>query len=107
MTLVATVAFPPVRTFFKDVAHPPQSLDIVDQGRLAEQADLERERRFVPWQAPLAFQALKKRRFLTANVSASSSAQMHHGAARRQFRNLGFEYFTRSGVFVAQINVDV
>src|SRR6185437_15000610 len=66
----------PLRPLLDDVAHPVERLDIVDQRRPAEQADLRRERRLVARQATLAFDALQHRRFLAADISAGAAAQM-------------------------------
>src|SRR5207244_4119127 len=84
LTAIAPVALPPVSALLDDVAHPPERLDIVDQGRQAKQPDLERIRRLVPRQAALAFEAFQQRGFLTADIGAGTAAQMQRWPARRQ-----------------------
>ena len=78
---VAAMALPPVGALLDDVAHPPQRLDIVDQRRQAEQADLERIRRLVPRQAALALDAFEQRGFLAADIGAGAAA--HDAASGR------------------------
>ena len=94
----------------EDVAHPEQRLDIVDQGRPAEQADLERVGRLVPRQAALALDALDQRRFLAADIGAGAAPQLH--ARGRQpgasaWRSRARRISRRRRVFVAQVDVDV
>jgi hypothetical protein len=40
MALIATVGFPPVGTFFNNVAYPEQGLDVVDKRGAAKEANL-------------------------------------------------------------------
>src|SRR6201999_1676315 len=103
VTVIAAVALPPFRALLDDVAHPPQRLDIVDQRRQAEQADLERIRRLVPGQAALTFQALQQRGLLATDVGAGTAAHVQCGPARRQFRDLPLEYLARCRIFIAEI----
>ena len=79
VALVAAIALPPVGALLDDVAHPVQRLDVVDQRRQAEQADLERIRRLVPRQAALALDAFEQRGFLAADVGAGAAAQCSVG----------------------------
>src|SRR6185369_13280013 len=87
-TVVAAVALPPVGAFLDDVAHPEQSLDIVDERRQAEQADLERIRRLVPRQAALAFKTLEQRGLLAADIGASAATHVNSRAACGQLGDL-------------------
>ena len=104
---VAAVALPPVRALLDDVAHPAQRLDIVDQRRQAEQADLERIGRLVARQAALALDAFEQRGFLAADIGAGAAAHMQRRPARRQLGDLALEDFARGRIFVAQVDVDV
>src|SRR3546814_3503204 len=53
-----------------DLRHRGVGLGVVDRGRLAEQAEVGRERRLVARLALLAFQRLHQRGFLAADVGA-------------------------------------
>src|ERR1700757_4309444 len=88
VALVAAVALPPVGALLDDVAHPPQRLDIVDQRRQAEQADLERIRRLVPGQTALALDAFKQRGLFAANIGARPAPHMQRRAARGKLCDL-------------------
>ena len=59
-----------------DVEHVDERLDVVDDGRLAEEADLDRERRLVARLAPLALDRLEDRRLLAADVGARAAADL-------------------------------
>src|SRR5690606_17636123 len=74
---VPAEARPPVDAPLDDVADPEQRLDIVDQGRPAEQADLGREWRLVPGQAAPPLDAFQHRRFLAADIGACAATEMH------------------------------
>src|SRR3984893_18536536 len=73
---VAALAGEPVRAFLDDVAHPEERLDVVAQGRPPEQSDLGRERRPLPRESALAFDALEHRRFFAADIGARAAAQV-------------------------------
>ena len=53
-----------------------ERLDVVDGGRLAEQPDLDRERRLVARLAALALDRLEQRRLLAADVGAGAAPQL-------------------------------
>ena len=59
-----------------DVQHVDQALDVVDDGRLAEQADVHRERRLVARLAAEALDRVEQRRLLAADVGAGALAQL-------------------------------
>jgi hypothetical protein len=61
----------------RDVEHVEQRLDVVDHGRLAEQAGLHRERRLVARLAAVALDRVEERRLLAADVGARAAAQLH------------------------------
>ena len=56
--------------------HVEERLDVVHRGRLAEQPDLDRERRLVARLAALALDRLEQRRLLAAHVRARTDAQL-------------------------------
>src|SRR5262245_47183120 len=60
-----------------DDGHGRERQHVVDDGRLAEQTDMGRERRLGADLAPLAFEAVEKRGFLAANISACARAHFH------------------------------
>src|SRR3546814_701262 len=60
----------PLRAVVYDRRHRGVGLGVVDRGRLAEQAEVGRERRLVARQPLLAFQRLHQRGFLAADVGA-------------------------------------
>src|SRR6185437_11942604 len=94
-----------------EVAHPEDGLDIVDQGRPTEEADLARKRRLVARQAALALDALEHRRFLAADIGAGAAAQMDARLARDPRRldrgDLALQDRAALRVLVAQVDVDV
>src|SRR6478736_2435273 len=104
---VATLGIPPFRPLLDDLAHPEQGLEVVDQGRQAEQADLERIRWLVPRQSALALDAFEQGGFLAADISAGAAPQVQSRTARRQLRHFDWQQFVSRGIFVAQIDVDV
>ena len=59
-----------------DRQHVDQRLDVVDHGRLAEQAALDRERRLVARLAAVALDRVEERRLLAADVRAGAVAQL-------------------------------
>ena len=59
-----------------DLEHVDQALDVVDDGRLAEQADVDRERRLVARLAAVALDRVEQRRLLAADVRAGAHAQL-------------------------------
>ena len=68
-----------------DERHVGQRLDVVDDGRLAEQPDLDRERRLVARLAALALDRLEERRLLAADVGAGAAPELDiEGEARAQ-----------------------
>ena len=68
-----------------DERHVGQRLDVVDDGRLAEQADLDRERRLVARLAALALDRLEERRLLAADVGAGAAPELDvEGEARAE-----------------------
>jgi hypothetical protein len=76
------VAAPPGAAAFEHVAHPEQGLDIVDQRRPPEEADLERIGRLVARLTALALDRFDERRFLAADIGAGAPAQMQPRQAR-------------------------
>ena len=73
-----------------------QRLDVVDDGRLAEQPDLDRERRLVARLAALALDRLEERRLLAADVGAGAAPELDvEGEARAQ--DVGAEQAGRAG----------
>src|SRR5207247_723115 len=58
----AALSAEPVSPALDDVAYPVHGLDVVDQGRTAEETDLRRERRLVAGEPAFPFQALQHRR---------------------------------------------
>ena len=60
-----------------------QRLDVVDDGRLAEQPDLDRERRLVARLAALALDRLEERRLLAADVGAGAAPDLDVEGERR------------------------
>ncbi len=53
-----------------------ERLDVVHDGRLAEQPDLDRERRLVARLAALALDRFEERRLLAADVGAGAAAEL-------------------------------
>src|SRR5689334_3242336 len=107
---VAALAGEPLRPLLDDVAHPVEGLDVVAEGRAAEQSNLRGEGRPLPWQTALALDAFEHRRFFAADVGAGAPAQVN-ARLRRQSRcadrgDLAFEDRLALRVFVAQVNVD-
>src|SRR5436190_2080792 len=84
---IAALAGEPLRPFLDDVAHPVERLDVVAEGRAAEQANLGGEGRPLPRQASLALDAFEHRRFFAANVGAGAPAQVN-ARLRRQSRRV-------------------
>src|ERR1700737_2324885 len=62
--------------FADDVEHVDQRLDVVDEGRLSEQAHLYREGRLVPWLSPLPLDRVEERGLLATDVGARASAHL-------------------------------
>jgi hypothetical protein len=58
------------------VRHVGQRLDVVDDGRLAEQPDLDRERRLVARLAALALDRFEQGGLLAADVGAGATPQL-------------------------------
>src|SRR6185312_2430119 len=90
-----------------DVAHPEQSLDIIDERRQAEQADLERIGWLVPRQATLAFKTLEQRGLFAADIGASAATHMNSRTACGQLGNFERKQLESGRIFVTQIDVDV
>ena len=62
-----------------------ERLDVVDDRRLAEQPDLDRERRLVARLAALALDRLEERRLLAADVGAGAAPELDvEGEARAE-----------------------
>src|SRR5207245_3923427 len=59
-----------------DFRNVDEGFDVVDDGRLAEQAGLRGERRLVARLAAVALDRIEQRGFLAANISASAAAQL-------------------------------
>jgi hypothetical protein len=97
-------------TVLDDVAHPEQGLDVVDERRAAEEADLARERGLVARQAALALDRFEHRGFLAADIGARAAAQMDLGVAREprflQLGDLAQQDLAHLRVLVAQVDVD-
>src|SRR5215469_13977658 len=106
---VAALASEPLRPLLDDVAHPEERLDIVAQGRSAEEPDLRRERRTLARQAAFALNAFEHRRFFTADISAGAAAQVDARMARQRRplyrRDLAFKDRAALWVLVAQIDI--
>ena len=109
LAAVAPLRGEPLRSLLDDVAHPVEGLDVVDQGRPAEQADLSGIGRPVPRQAALALDALEHRGLLAADVGAGTPAQHEiagQGEPRRlDFGDLAQQHLPDARVLVAQIDV--
>src|SRR5260370_10979177 len=73
---VAALASEPIHALLDDVAHPVEGLDVIAQGRPAEEPDLRREGRPLPWQTPPALDAFQHRRLLAADICAGAAAEM-------------------------------
>ena len=67
----------------EDGQHVDQRLDVVDQRGLAEQPDLDRERRLVPRLAAVALDRVEDRRLLAADVGAGAAEELDVEARRR------------------------
>ena len=110
LAAVAAVAREPFRALLDDDRNPVQSLDIVDQGRPAENAVLRNIGRAVPRQATLAFDRFDHRRFFAADIGAGAAPQMDFGVRRQlggfERRDLGQQDLPVLGIFVAQIEID-
>src|SRR6516225_4098224 len=102
---------PAARALPDDVPHPIKGLDVVAQGRSAEEPDLGREGRPLARQPSLAFDAFEHRRFLAADISTGAAAEMDPrmpGQARRlDCGNLAVEDGAALRVFVPQIEIDL
>src|ERR671922_369433 len=61
----------------QDLEDVDERLDVVDPGRLAEQAHLHGERRLVPRLPALPLDRVEQRRLLAADVGAGAAAQLH------------------------------
>ena len=70
---VSANAAPPSR---HDLEHVEERLDVVDRGRLPEQADLDRERRLRARLAAVALDRLEERRLLAADVCAGADPEL-------------------------------
>ena len=89
--LLRADGFEPVRALRQDRRHPRQRLDVVDDGRLAEEAGVDRERRAVARLAAMPFERLDERRLFAADVGAGAHADLDvevetGGAAARPSR---------------------
>src|SRR5215204_4936914 len=109
LTPVAPVRRERLRALLDDVAHPPQRLDVVDERRAPEQADLARKRRLVARQPALALDRLEHRRFFAADVGAGAATEMDLRAARQagrlELRDLEKKELAAMRILVAQIDV--
>src|SRR5208282_2794825 len=89
---------------------PIERLDIVGEGRAAEQSDLGGEGRLVTRQTALAFDALQHRRLLAANISAGTPPQIELHPAREPFGvellDLLGEQHPNRRILVPQIDVN-
>ncbi len=65
-----------------DGGHVDERLDVVDDRRLAEQADLDRERRLVARLAAVALDRLEERRLLAADIGAGAARSSMSKAKR-------------------------
>src|SRR6266851_4661803 len=79
LAVVAALAGDEAGTLLDDVAHPEDSLDIIDQRRPTKQPDLAWKGRLVARQAALPFDALEHRRFLAADIGAGAAPEMDLG----------------------------
>src|SRR6266571_5037550 len=70
-----------------DVRNVRQRLDVVDDGRFAEEAGMNGEWRLVARLAAITLDRIEDGRFLTADVRGAAAA---HQFRRRHFRNHGF-----------------
>src|SRR5262249_36250214 len=66
-----------VRTLGKDDRHARERDEVVDHGRLREQAGDGRERWLGTYLSALAFEALQQRRLLAADISARAEPRLH------------------------------
>src|ERR1700734_3970483 len=108
--LMAALRRDPLRASLDDVADPIERLDILLEGRAAEQADLRHVRRAMPRQAALAFDRFDYRRFFTADISAGAAAQMNLAETIEvgvfELLDLLDQHQPQFGIFVADIEVD-
>jgi hypothetical protein len=79
-----------------------ECLDVVDQRRAAQVADLCRERRLQPRHPPPALHRLEHRRLLAADVCARADDELHR---RASFRDGGAKPGASRGVLLAQVDV--
>src|SRR5207237_224870 len=111
LAAVATLAGEPFRALLDDVAHPEQGLDIVYEGRPAEQPDLRRKRRLVARQAAPALDTFQHRRFLAADIGAGAAPQVDPRVRREpgglDRGDLLGQDLSALRVFVAQVDVAV
>src|SRR5215212_3133633 len=111
LAAVAPVRRERLRALLDDVAHPPQRLDIVDEGRAPEQADLARKRRLVARQPALALDRFQHRRFFAADIGAGAATEMElrapRQAGRLELRDLAQQDLAALRILVTQIDVDV
>ena len=82
LAAVAALAGEPLGPLLDDVAHPVEGLDVVEQGRPAEEPDLRREGRLLPRQPALALDAFEHRRLFAADIGAGAAAEVNPGMPR-------------------------
>ena len=87
----------------EDVRDVDERLDVVHDGRLPEQADLDGERRLVARLAAVALDRLEERRLLAADVRARADAQLD--VARRSRRSRAAMPLLRERVLGADVDV--
>src|SRR5438105_11235458 len=108
---VAALAGEPLWPPLDDVAHPVEGLDVVAEGRPAEQSNLGGEGRPLPRQTALALDAFEHRRFFAANIGARAPAQVNARVARQPRSlhrgDLAFEDRVALRVFVAEVDVNL
>ena len=98
----------PVRPALDHVADPEQRLDIVDERRAPEQADLRDVGRAMPRIAALALDALDHRGFLAADIGAGPATQLDEPfraqALPLEGRDLVQQNLAHGRVLVAQVD---
>ena len=100
----------PRRALLDDLGDPVERLDIVDEGRFAEDAVLRDVGRAMPGQAALALDALDHRAFFAADISAGAAAHVHLGmlgeAGLLELGDLLVEDLQNRRILVAHIDED-
>ena len=112
LAAAAALAREPVRALLDDVAHPVERLDVVDEGRPAEEPDLRRDRAAcgaAGRACPRCFRAspIPRRRYRRRRRAADGSCVLAREPRRFERGDLPLEQHAALRVFVAQIDIDV